>query len=74
MSAWDAKVAFGVRLASLYPIQLLLPGDSGVCFLPPFQWNFTNSEGKQKLFALMERIQEVDRDHGGSQCFAPVQR
>ena len=35
MSAWDAKVAFGVRLASLYPIQLLLPGDSGVCFLPP---------------------------------------
>ena len=33
--AGNAKVAFGVRLANLYPIQFLLPGDSGVCFLPP---------------------------------------
>ena len=156
MRGWDAKVACGIRLASLYPIQLLLPGDSGVCFLPPssgffqtlkekkssshswsaskklivitggrsalhlskgkramipcyhvwlgcqscirgpsgqsvsysiftsrgfwrllsapFQWTFPSSEGKQKLFALMERIQEVDRDHQGSQCFAPVPR
>ena len=47
MCGWDAKVAFGVRLASLYPIQLLLPGDSGVCFLPPSSGFFQTLKEKK---------------------------